>query len=310
MLKQGNCVKRFDDVSTDKLQADSGESFLIRGIYVAPEPDNDYLVLKVDRKTVGAYRIYGRAGNHLDVMRANLLHKNLMEFLTSKGVNCSIPVAEGQAFAVASAGTSPVVVIVYDTYDAGDIRSDMPNGTDSKEYMFVQYMDNDAEITAEGDVLLNTSLSPAEFPDFPCGKSVPANTEIDILGLVGCPCGEGDYPHNYRGSSYVKLTKEREVLFDEDRNGIPFFYQGSLRNQGDYWSDFSLIGACVSQEFNPEFGTGVWNVTLGEPLMFEPALKFRSGEELLVHMSFIQTADKTIAADVIDLAAIMNVKVS
>lgn len=310
MLKQGNCVKRFDAVSTDKLLADTGESFLIRGLYVAPESDNDYLSLKIDRKTVGVYRIYGRGGNHLNVMKAGLLHKNLMEFLSSKGVNCTIPVAEGQSFSVASAGTSPVVVVVYDTYDAGDVVSTMPNGSDSKEYMFIQYMDNDAEITAAGDVLLNTSLSPAEFPDFPCGKAVPANTEIEILGLVGCPCGEGDYPHNYRGSSYVKMIKEREVLFDEDRNGLPFFYQGSTQNHGNYWSDFSLIGACVSQEFIPHIGTGLWTITLGNPLMFEPVLKFRSGEELLVYMSFIQTADKTIAAGVIDLAAIMNVKVS
>ncbi len=290
--------------------ADTGESFLIRGLYVAPESDNDYLTLKVDRKTVGVYRIYGRAGNHLDVMRGNLVHKNLMEFLTSKGINCTIPVGEGQSFSVASAGATPVVVVVYDTYDAGDIRPDMPNGTDSKEYMFVQYMDNDAAISDSGDVLLNTSLSPAEFPDFPCGRSVPPNTEIEILGLVGCPCGEGDYPHNMRGSSYVKMIKDREVLFDEDRNGIPFFYQGSQHNYGDYWADFSLIGACVSQDFLSHIGTGLWTVTLGDPLMFDPVLTFRSGEELLVYMSFVHTADKTIDAGVIDLAAIMNVKVS
>lgn len=306
MLKQGNCVKRFSAVATDVLEANAGESFLIRGLYVVPEDDNDYLVLKVDRKTVGVYRIYGRAGNHLGVMRADHIHKNLMEFLQNKGVNCSIPVAEGQSFAVTTAGTSPVVAVVYDTYDAGDIRADMPNGTDAKEYMFVQYMDNPNVVEAVGDVLLNTSLSPAEFPDFPCDRSVPANTEIDILGLVGCPVGEGDYSHLYLGSSYVKMIKEREVLFDKARNGIPFFYLADGYNIGDYWAGFSLIGACVSQYYDAT--RTKWNITLGDPLMFDPVLNFKSGEELLIYMSFISPAVRTLAAGTIDLAAIMNVK--
>lgn len=311
MLRQGNCVKRFTAVSTDILEANAGESFLIRGLYVAPENNNDYLTLKVDRKTVGVYRIYGRSGNHLDRMRFGYQHKNLMEFLQSKGINCSIPVAEGQSFSVASAGTSPVVVIVYDTYDAGDIRADMVNGTDSKEYLFVQYMDTTETIDSSKTVTLDTSLSPAEFPDFPCGKSVPANTEIEILGLVGSPCGDGFAVGTVIGSSYVTLIKERETLFDEDRNGIPFFYNVNADIFDTYGSDFSLIGASTSQIFVLNYSPDrSFNVTLGDPLMFDPSLKFGAGEELLLKMSFILAGSRTLPVNTIDLAAIMNVKVS
>jgi len=309
MLKQGNCVKRFTAVSTDTLEANAGESFLIRGLYVAPQADNDYLVLKVDRKTVGVYRIYGHSGNHLGVMNTGYLNKNLMEFLMSKGVNCSIPVAEGQSFTVSSVGTSPVVLIVYDTYDAGDIRADMVNGTDSKEYMFIQYMDTTATIDASEDVLLDTSLSPAEFPDFPCGKAVPANTEIQILGLAGCPCGDGFAAGTYIGSSFVKLVKERETLFDEDRNGIPFLYQWDAL-AGAYLAAYSLIGSGTPFLVH-DAGMGLtYNITHGDPLMFEPALTFRSGEELLIYMSFILAGARTLPADTLDFAAIMSVKVS
>lgn len=308
MLRQGNSIKRFTAVSTNSLQANAGESFLIRGLYVAPETDNDYLVLKVDRKTVGAYRIYGRSGNHLDRMNNGYIYKNLMEFLNSKGVNCTIPVAEGQVFSVSSIGTSPVVVIVYDRYDAGDIRADMANGTESKEYLFIQYMKSSTAVIEAQTVELNTSLSPAEFPDFPCGKSVPANTEIEILGLVGSPCGTGTSDTAYIGSTYLKMVKEREVLFDEDRNGIPFFYDwsdiGSSYNAG-----FTLIGSCVNVRGIDEIGTLEFNATLGDPLMFEPALSFRSGEELLMYMSFAEEGDKTLG-DKIDIAAIMRIKTS
>jgi len=309
MLKQGNCVKRFTDVGEDKLEANAGESFLIRGLYVAPEDDNDYLVLKVDRKTVGVYRIYGRSGNHLGVMNTGYINKNLMDFLQSKGVNASIPVAEGQSFSVSSVGTSPVVIIVYDTYDVGDIRADMVNGTDSKEYLFVQYMDTLATVDASETVELDRSLSPAEFPDFPCGKSVPANTEISILGLVGCPCGDGGGDSLKIGSSFVKLVKERETLFDEDRNGIPFFWKWT-NISGYYLADYSLIGSCTPFLVHDE-GMGLtYNVTHGDPLMFEPVLKFQSGEELLVYMSFILAGTRTLPVSTIDFAAIMNVRVS
>lgn len=311
MQKQGNCVKRFDGGDISTLEASAGESFLIRGIYVIPETDNDYLVLKVDRKTVGVYRIYGRSGNHLDVMRGGYIHKNLMEFLQSKGVNCSIPVAEGQTFTATTAGTAPVIVIVYDTYDAGDIRADMPNGTDSKEYMFVQYMDTSETIADDITITLNESLSPAEFPDFPCGKSVPANTEIDILGLAGCPCGYSPDPGGLIGSSYVKMIKEREVLFDEDRNGIPFFWNDDTNLSDVYQAKYSLIGSCTSQIFTLTYSPDIsYNVTLGDPLMFEPVLNFKSGEELLMKMSFVKSLTRTLPVDTIDLAAIMKVKMS
>jgi len=309
MLKQGNCVKRFSAVSTDALEAKAGESFLIRGLYVTPQTDNDYLTLKVDRKTVGVYRIYGRSGNHLGAMNTGYINKNLMEFLASKGVICSIPIAEGQSFTVESSGTSPIVVIVYDRYDAGDVRADMPNGTDSKEYLFVQYMDTTETIDDSKTITLDTSLSPAEFPDFPCGKAVPANTEIEILGLAGCPCGDGFAAGTYIGSSYVKMIKERETLFDEDRNGIPFFYKwGSLAEP--YNALLSLIGSGTPFIVKDD-GMGVtYNVTHGDPLMFEPVLKFVSGEELLMKMSFILAGTRTLPVSTIDLAAILKVKVS
>ncbi len=302
MLKQGNCVKRITAVSTGSLEAKSGESFLIRCLYAVPDTGNTYLTLKVDRKTVGVYRIAGKAGNHLDVMHGDEIHKNLMEFLIRSEINCSIPVAEGQTFTVTTPGTSPVVVIVYDTYDAGDITAIMPNGTDSKEYLFMQYMVSAGTVDSTETLTLDTSLSPAEFPDFPCGKAVPANNTIEILGLVGCPVGSGTSAANKTYSTYVKLVKDRETLFDEDRNGIPFFWLHGIFGGTNYFSDFSLIGPCVNIDMSTLTGT------LGDPLLFTPPLSFVSGEELLIYMSFIQLATYTVNGSDIDLAAIMKVK--
>lgn len=310
MLKQGNCVKRITAVTTQDLQADSGESFLIKALYAVPVGGNDYLVLKVDRKTVGVYRTLGKSGNHLSYIRGSYIYRNLMEFMTGKGINCSIPVAEGQSFSMSATGNTPAVVVVYDIYDAGDIRSDMPNGTDSKEYLFIQYMSSSETVDAEKTVTLDTSLSPAEFPDFPCGKNVPANAVIDILGLVGCPVENGTMSTFKTGSQYVKLVKEREVLFDEDRNGLPFFGAVDLSGGICWNADFSLIGPCVP------INTLVYSAgdsdagTLADPLLFDPVLRFTSGEELLIYMSFLWKTGYNLAGSNIDLAAIMKVTMS
>lgn len=307
MLKQGNCVKRITAVTTGALEAHAGESFLIKGLYVKPNTNNTYLILKVDRKTVGVYRIYGKSGNHLDHIQGGTIHRNLMEFLIGKEINCTIPVAEGQSFSLSAVGTSPVVVIVYDTYDAADIRADMPNGTDGKEYLFMQYMSSSETVDAAKTVTLDTSLSPAEFPDFPCGKSVPANATIDILGLVGCPVGNGTMSTFKTGSQYVKLVKERETLFDEDYNGIPFFSKVDEEGGIAWNADFSLIGPGVSLT-TLSVSMGSDNAgTLGDPLIFVPELRFTSGEELLVYMKFLWTTAYNLAGSNIDLAAIMKV---
>jgi len=301
MLKQGNCVKRITAVSTGSLQADSGESFLIRRIYVVPETDNTYLTLKVDRKTVGVYRVYGRAGNHLDRMHQDFIYQNLMEFMERKSIDVTIPVAEGQSFTVTTPGTSPVVIIVYDMYDAGDVTAIMPNGTASKSYTFLQYMDTSETIDASEDVTLDTSLSPAEFPDFPCGKSVPANTTIEMLGLVGIPCGTGTSETNKTGSTFVKMVKDREILFDEDRNGIPFEFHSGIFGGCSYHANMSLIGGSIGIDVSTIGGS------LGDPLIFEPSLSFIAGEELLMYMTFEQLATSVLASGSIDLAAILKV---
>ncbi|GAI94956.1 unnamed protein product, partial [marine sediment metagenome] len=154
-------------------------------------------------------------------------------------------------------------------------------------------------VAASGDYLMDESNSPAEFPDFPCGAVVPARHTIEILGLLGVPI------HNTLNaySTFVKLIKDREILFDEDRIGIPFRAAFRAVGSEEYRTEFSLIGSGV------ECYTTMSNAVKSDPLMFDPPLRFVSGEELLVNVTFAIVAPKTIAADTIDLAAIMHVKV-
>lgn len=303
MLRQANCVKRITASGGGDLQADAGESFLIKGLYCNPSGNDTYLILRVDRKTVGVYRIGGRAGNHLSYYTEGNFKNNLMEFLARKNINVTIPVAEGQVFNVSRYAETGEAIIVYDIYDAADIRADMPNGSDAKEYVFMQYMDGVNALTASGDVEITASLSPAEFPDFPCGKVVPARHTIDILGIAGSPVGDKTSGDNYFLSEYLKLVKDRETLFDEDRNGIPFFAKKPDEDEVLYRTTMSLIGDSVMNSYSQS------HELLADPLLFDPPLHFVAGEELLVTVGMALTGSHTLTASIMSLAAIMSVKV-
>jgi len=303
MLKYSNCVKRITASGGGDLQADAGESFVIKQLYGEPSASDTFLTLRVDRKTVGVYRLGGKAGNHLSFYTEGNFKHNLMEFLTSKGINVTIPIAEGQTFTVSRYAETGEVVIVYDIYDAGDIRADMPNGSASKEYMFINYLNNSATKAASGDLILDESQSPAEFPAFPAAELVPARTTIQVLGVIGQPTGHKTTGENYILTTFLKMIKDRETLFDEDRAGILFRAKKPSEDKTMYRTDFSLIGGCVMNSYSQA------DELLSDPWMFDPALVFKSGEELLMYVTLVLEGSDTFAADTADVALIERVTV-
>jgi len=301
MLRQANCVKSVAHAAAFSLQADAGESFLIKSVIFADALTTAYPVFRVDRKTVGCYRGGAQGVQHLGGLVDAYIPMNLMDWLTGKGVNMSIPVAEGQTFTITRAADAGALVVIYDIYDAGEVTPNMVNGTDSKEYNFVQYMTASEVLAASQDYLLSVSLSPKEFPDFPCGKVVPAKATIDILGIAGMPVCVGDAV-NSTSTTYLKLVKDREILFDEDRDGIPFEALAAVAAATTRKIVHSLIGDCVS------IGASLSDPSYGVPLLFNPPLHFVSGEELLVYLTTIADDSTEIPVADVRVALIMNVK--
>lgn len=308
MLKFSNATFEIAGLSTYDLTADIGESFLIKKVTVFAPSNDGYIVFRVDRKTVGVYRTKGKSGNHLGHPQTGWLHKNLMEALAKREINVSIPVAEGQTFTYEFTVGNGHVCTYYDVYDAGDIRADMPNGSDAKEYTFIQYMNASTYPSASGDVLLDASLSPAEFPDFPCGKNVPPRHKIDVLGLVGSPVGDDTDSSNYIVTDFVKLVKEREVLFDQRRRGFLFTgLRGSIG--GTVWNNtFSPIGGCVPVQI-VLYDQNSTQPSYQDPLIFDEPIHMLSGEELNIYITARLVGSHTLTAGAIDLAAILKVMV-
>ncbi|KKN04660.1 hypothetical protein LCGC14_1095280, partial [marine sediment metagenome] len=107
------------------------------------------------------------------------------------------------------------------------------------------------------------------------------------LGVAGCPFSNAEAGPAVWGTTFMKFVKDREVLFDTDRNGIPFNGNNTAATVDEYKGIFSLIGPGTEILMD----TGI--VMPGDPLMFDPPLRFEAGAELSVYLSIVKTSTPT-----------------
>lgn len=329
-LKQKQMFKTALDDNLLELEANPGESFLIKNIWIV-SPVADYVTALIDRTSVGYFRCGGALGSHLNMHRGRAQHSHSMElaagaaitatnhqqikdaggsnsglyltthdtvdgdgtrildparsgdqthktllwYLMEKGIFAGFPVAEGQTFALSGVKQANCIqMIEYEVHDGGDMTADMPNGSAAAEYLFINYGNAGGSIQATESNLLNTSKNPAEFPDFPFGNVVPAKQEVDIIGILGSTFAPKENDGSiYTYTKYLKLIKDREVLFDEDRNGLLFLARntsskGTMDMIAEGWS---VIGNYTDEDAKEPF-------ILPEPLTFLP------GDELGIYV--------------------------
>ena len=294
-LKQPYMVKRFTANKGGELVADPGQSLLIKDIHCLPSAGDDYLTITVDLGLVAFYRVKGFAGNHLAYPNERKPVPSLMGYLAAKGLNPFIPVGEGQTIGVKRADEPGDVTLVYEIHDAGDKLPTDPNGSKSKEYLFLNYVTNLAAIAEDGEFLLDKILVPAEFPDFPIAKDVPSRTRISILGIAGSPYGfSGGTGANTGETQYLKFIRGRDMLHDEDRLGIMFEGEDLAADGESYIPVASEIGPLT--ELRTE-----------EPLWLPEPLVFEAGEELNPYVTIKGILATGIPADKLDVAFIERV---
>lgn len=292
-LKEPLMVKRLTEALGGELVADPGQSLLIKDIYCEPSGGDTFLTIRVDKVLCAFYRVKGKSGNHLAYPHDRPYTPTIMGYLAGKGANPFIPVAEGQTITVVRADAVGDVTLVYEIHDAADITAAMPNGSGALEYLFLNYVTNESAIGADGDSLLDKILCPAEFPDFPIAKDVPAKTRISILGIVGSPLGYQAGAATGE-TSYLKLIRGRDTLHDEDRDGLVFEGEDQAGDASDYEAETSVIGALTETRPEPP----LW---FPEPLVFEP------GEELNPYVTTKGYVATGIAAELLDVAFIERV---
>jgi len=284
-LKARNQVKTVFGVADLTLTAHPGESFLVTGIKIYSAAGT-FATLKIEKTTVGYFRIDPTYGNHLSFHRAKTLAgvvglavpKNLIQYLIELGIFKGYPVAEGESFVVqGAANAADVKTVQYDIFDGEDHKATDPNGSKATEYLMIAYGDTGAVIDAAGDSLLDNPLTPAEFPRFPFAAEVPSKSEILVHGILGSEVAVCNAtPALAIHTKYLKLVKDREVLFDEDRNGIPFDASATVVAEGVFFGHaHSLVGGFSTMDPRP-------------PLMFPEPILFDQGDELNAYITAVE----------------------
>ena len=301
MLLQKNCIKRGLNTEGITLQARIGESLLVKGIYIGECTTDAYAMIRIDNFSVGYWLVKGKRGNELGGQRLGYTGYNLMRKLIEKGLAFTYPVAEGQKLTIPALDGIGAIQLVYDRYSAGDITAAMPNGTMSKNYSFIQYLRESEVLTASGDMLLDTSITPAEFVDFPAGKAVPARMRVKLHGIHGSPVADFSSVDNGFYTTYLKLMRDREVLLDEDRKGIQFLGYSAAVAAADYKNVESLIGC------GGEVAAATADYKFDDPFWFDPPLTFLTNEELLMYLSWVKVGTHTMAENLPAVGLILEV---
>jgi len=272
-IKARDQIKWVKSADSLELEADTGEAFLIKDV-MAYDASGNYLTISIDKTTVGYFRGNSvNLGNHLHFPIVDSEKKTLLGLLWDKGIFKGYPVAEGQTF-ILSSSSSIYMAVLYDIYEPGDITTDMENGSEAKEYMIINYgRKATSGNLADGDNEYIVSMLPSEFPNFPFGKDVPAKTTITIYGIlasdIGKTTGSGA---NKQVTKYIKLVKEREVLFDEDKRGLLLRGLAAASDSTNIGTGYAVMGNYSSTDRRL-------------PLIFEEPLTFTAGEELTVIMN-------------------------
>lgn len=294
-LKIQDRVKQTVNSTSFILQADANQSYRVKAIRVN-QPTTDYITVRVNRQTAAYLRVGGTQGNHAYFPTDSDHKPPLYEMLVTNGVFSPIPVPTGFELRIDGLDATSIVQVIYDEYDAPDVSSQERNGPDSNSYDFIQYGRFSGTL-ADGRNTYATQQTTSEYLQFPFGDVVPAKTQITIHGVAFSAIGKTTSSQaNQQRTDYLRLTKERKVMFDEDLNGM--LYRGFI----DTSQDITTVAAGQQRAGNNS------DADLSDYLAFDPPLLFESGEELNVEVeTTLVTGSANILAADAEVAFILGV---
>ena len=272
-LKRSGMVKTVYGNTNLSLTPMVGEAYRIKGIYIV-NPSSNYITLTTAKTTVGYFRVGGTQGNHLFAFTADKPYPNLLKQLMDLHVWHDYPVAEGETFIISgAAGSDSIQMVEYDVYDATDVKNTDINGSASTEYDYIAYGTPSA-VKTDTTAQYDTASTPEEFPRFPFKVAVGGSTHITTYGVLISPVAYQD-----SGSTGIQLTqrlkfvKDRTILFDEDKEGLPLYATNTSPTAGSYdYSGITSVGSASDKNPSPV-------------VLFETPLEFLPGEELDVYIT-------------------------
>jgi hypothetical protein len=272
-LKQANMEYNAIFVTGASISAGVGESILVKDVLVYGASVT-WAKVMIDRQTVGYFMCENMPiGSHLGTVNLPWW-RTMIGFMRERFGFPGYPVGEGQEFSVQLIGGTGSISILYDLYDAGDITPESVNGTASDELLYVAYGSISAsQVTTAGEYKIDYSYMPAEFCDFPFGVPVPGGTEINLLGICFSTRvkADGSSANNVSYTRYLKVIRNREVMFSETKEGLVCFDNYA----GNATSLFIGGGMCRYGDFTTK--------SYRQPFVLDEPMTFRAGDELLMY---------------------------
>ena len=265
------------------------EGIVIKEIHI-PSTVDDYLLVYIGKTLMGYFSIGADPiGNNLFTNEESSMEANIYNYLVKREIFRPYKVAEGETIIFRTQnGSNFDILVVYETYDSADVDPSTPGGSKSGEYDFVHYI---YPSSVDIESVIDSTLTPSEFPAFPAAQSVPAGKEILVHGIIGIPAAACDTypdPNHITRTKAIKFIYNRKVLFDEEKVGIPFYGTSSPSSVKEYGVYLSQISPCSSKDKREVF-------------LFPSPLVFAEGEELDVRIVLEQLAGSSIQLSSSDL---------
>ncbi len=278
-----------------ELEAKTGQGLIIKNILIY-DPLTDYITVSISKTTVGYFRVGGPLGSHLsfhlgkpypttfETIGGHVNQTTLLDYLFKLGLFTGYPVASGEKFLITGAKQdSSVQCVEYEIWDAADITPEMDNGSKSSSYLYINYGRTSSTINVTTDVILTIANNPAEFPNFPFDKIVPANRNIELHGVLASDVMPGTFDPNIKTyTQFLKFMQDKLFLFDIDRQGLPYLSLGGVPHMTD---------PTVAE--GNSLGGNYSDVDLKYPFLFDPPLIFSQGEELTISWKCAQVGAGT-----------------
>lgn len=279
------------------------ESWRVRRLICVPSTNDTLLTLSIAGKCIGVLRVKGGAGNHapfpsVQTAAAYEVEPDLFALARSLGAPLDIPVANGENIALSRYAEAGRVGIVYDAYDAPDVKAEEANGSKCKVRTYLHYLTNSAAITAStARTTLDTSRQPTGLETWPVGGvRVPSNAQIELLAILGSASARGNGSAAKGATTQLWLVEEDgTVLLDPTgAAGIPFLGDATVTTDAEtYKAVASLIGAFTAEQ--PK-----------RPLILTPPMVYPAGSTLAPSVATTGAASGGIAASGLDVALLLR----
>jgi hypothetical protein len=276
-----------------------GRAYLVRRIAVMGCAVNGFATITNGPSTVGFYQVGALAWNHLGQWSAGEGGSNIFDVFRMLGLAGEIPVAEGDALIITLPGEADLVMVEYAEVEPADVVKTAPFGREGKELPLVLYGTNAAAQAASGYQALTASLLPAQLTAFPYGQVAETSRKYTIHGIVAQDIEGNEFAaaaDHYWRTTYLRMTLERETIYDVDRNGFPMIGDGAAAG-----SINAVYGGGLTKIPWAAREAGIELFRLPVPLVVGP------GEELVLEQGFEVVDGAGAAANVarVGLIAVM-----